>query len=413
MASGDALESCSRRAAARCAASRSATDSVLVDRPAHERMHEHGGVHPRQHLDPQHARRGRGGCLLVEPGQGGRVGEPTAIEDRHRPCERHGLRADTGNASDDAVAQRQYRGVVDHRSGGLVPFSRDRLQQLAQVERVAGGGGETRGAQGLVGSRNGHADHRGHRGRPQGAQGDPDGIGLGAQRVEQRHRGVGLVRAERHDQGDRQVGDPAGEVRQRVHRGRVDPMQVIHHEHHRRGLGEVRHEPVDPVQRGEAAFRGGHRRGAHAIRGEHPLGRGGGPREQVRTPGRRRDGQHQLEQLADHSERQAALQFATTRPQYPEPARGRFLRRGGQQCALAVPGRALDHDQGAAARTGPRPGRAEQVKLRPAFVQMPVAHVHHGPIRSLTALRRIFGTGAGYRSSLPLPAANSTDADRY
>ena len=152
-------------------------------------------------------------------------------------------------------------------------------------------------------------------------------------------------------------------------------MQVIHHEHHRRGLREVRHEPVDPVQRGEAALRGGGRRIAQAApEGEHPLGRSGGPREQVRTLGWCRGGHHRLEQLPDHPERQAALQLAAARPQHSEPARGRVRASGGQQRALAVSGRALDHDQDTATRAGPDARRAKRVQLRPAFVQMHSAH---------------------------------------
>ena len=100
-------------------------------------MHEHGRVHLRQHLDPPHERGDRGGRRFAEPGQDGRVGEPASVEDGHGPGERNGLGTDAGDAPDEAVAQRRYRGMVDRRGGRLPALVRDRLQQLAQVERVA------------------------------------------------------------------------------------------------------------------------------------------------------------------------------------------------------------------------------------------------------------------------------------
>jgi hypothetical protein len=218
----------------------------------------------------------------------------------------------------------------------------ERAEQLAQQQRVAGrclqaGGGEGRG--GIGSQRQGHepADRRGAERR------GPDRARRGAgELVEQLELGPRLEGPLRDREHDREIGDPVGEVGKEAQRRRVGPVRIVDHEHERAVRGQVDGQPVQPVERGVEALAaraqlGGverleQRRGEAGGSGQRPLSLlGREPREQ------------RLEELADHTEGEIALELATAGAGrgVAEPAGdGERL---AQQAALADARRALDH----------------------------------------------------------------------
>jgi hypothetical protein len=124
-------------------------------------------------------------------------------------------------------------------------------------------------------------------------------------------------------------------------------VRVVDREHQWRALREVDREPVERVQRGEGAIalrRPGrglvdgleHRLRPRARAREHPLALVG-------------LGEGRLEQLADDPIGELALELGAARAENAGSPLARHLAGGGEEAALADPGRPLDHDEAAVA----------------------------------------------------------------
>jgi len=112
------------------------------------------------------------------------------------------------------------------------------------------------------------------------------------------------------DDRDRQFLQPPPQVVQKAQRGLVSPVDVVDAQQQRAALGEVRAQPVEPVQDRERRVeqRAGHivlhRRDAEQRR--RAPGRAG---EELGPFRRRRRDQRGLEQLADQAIGEVAFQF--------------------------------------------------------------------------------------------------------
>jgi hypothetical protein len=248
----------------------------VVDRPAHQRVHERDGVLAREHLAAAHAPRRVGGGVGVEARERrGDLEPPAVAEHRHRPRQGHRLGARAGHAAQDALAERGDRGGA-HGLDLDPGVCRERAQQLAQVERVPGARREARLAQRLVGAGHLGADERGHRLRPQRRERDGDPARHGVELVDQLVGQAGLRGPQGRHERDRQVGDPPCEVAKRTSRRRVHPVQVVYRQQERRGQREVGREPVERVQGPEAGLRAAGALVVGLARGAQHAGGGGG-----------------------------------------------------------------------------------------------------------------------------------------
>ena len=128
-------------------------------------------------------------------------------------------------------------------------------------------------------------------------------------------------------------------------------MDVVDDQAERLGGGEIRAQPVEPVQDCE---RGIDARFTQVIGGrssrkrEQTSGNTGGASQELGTLGLRGIGKSRLEELTDDSEREIALELGPARAEHAHSARQRRSPRGRDQCRLADPGRPLDYDECAA-----------------------------------------------------------------
>jgi hypothetical protein len=128
-----------------------------------------------------------------------------------------------------------------------------------------------------------------------------------------------LAAAGRNDQGQRQPRDAAGEVVDKAQRRRVRPVNVVHQQRHRPAIGQVRHQPVQTVQRGKT--------GGILHRPRFGLGMLEQDAAKARRAGERCRALHvaefdqrPLQQLAHHPKGKARLELRRPRREHPQPA---------------------------------------------------------------------------------------------
>ena len=307
-------------------------------------MHEAGRRLGAQDLGPRQRRHRARHIRLVEPGHAGDRGQLRALAE-HGDRARHGRRvARQAREPQQHRARHRTRADRAHDGGmggvGLHGVGLERVQQLADEQRVAAGGAVARLPERAVGlaaqpARDEVADGvLAQRAGPDVCGGRVVGD-LGQQRR------VGRRVAAAHAGGDQHglTFEPAHEVGEEAQRRAVAPLQVVDLEQQRALGREVERQPVQAVQSGErrvAACR-------HAVAGggEHDLrgGRGAGQRRRV--------GDHALEQLADDAERELALELARARVEHERAVGARAAAELGEQARLADPGRALDQHRAA------------------------------------------------------------------
>ena len=318
---------------------------VVIDRTANEWVDERARLSRGQDLHAHQVARDDGSVRVGQPGEIGGCAQLGAAAE-HGGCagERHGVGAHPRDAARDPVGERrpgETRDRVRVIRGG-VGF--ERAQQLLEIEGIAGAGGMAGRAQ-LVGRiRAAAADDLGNgRGAERGRR-DAAEVRAGAQRIEQRGGSARLARPHRQEQDDREVADPAREMVERAQGRLVDPVQVVDHERQGGRGGEVRGEPVQAIEHGEACV------GSITLAAvDDPGRRCGRPGEQRSALGPRDARQGGFEELADHAVGQLALELAPARRPDAQAAGPCLLARELQQRALARPCGAFDDEPAAAA----------------------------------------------------------------
>ena len=251
------------------------------------------------------------------------------------------------------------------------PVGGQRREQLVHEERVAAGRAVADARE-----RRRHVAAQplgGERGRRDGGERGQvhDRLGAGRERVERLGVGGGLAGPRADHERDRQPADPAGQVGERAHRGRVGPVRVVDH-HRSAGPRAARFATSQnsPWSDGERRVRGRPLRG-RASTSATGAASAAGPGEQLRALGGRRGGQARLEELADHAERELALELAAAGVEQREPAPPRRARpRCRAARVLPMPGRALDPHERAAARRRVGHDAREEVELAVALEQL-------------------------------------------
>ena len=215
-------------------------------------------------------------------------------------------------------------------------------RQLRDQERIAAGHRVRPLDQLLLdraAERDGQAGAHPVRGERARAQGDAGRVGreLGERRPA---AGLGAAR-----EGDRQ-GEPvapAGHVGQREHGLLVAPVRVVHHQGERSRGGQVRDQPVNPVECGLEADR------AAAQVGQQPEGVRRRTGARGRACGGVQPGHLALEQRPHHPIGEVALELPRPRHQHVHPLLRGQRGEHPEHRALADAGRAVDHDQGSRA----------------------------------------------------------------
>jgi hypothetical protein len=201
-----------------------------------------------------------------------------------------------------------------------------------------------------------------------------DSAAASAARLQHGRVALGLRPPGRDDEGDRQLLEARHEEHQEPQRGGVRPVRVIDDHAQRPPLREVGAEPVEAVEDGERGVLVGDG-GLGALRGarqaEQPGGHAGRAPEELGRPLHRPE--RRLDELAHDAEGELALQLGTPGAEDAHPRRFGHRPGVGQQRGLAHARRALDHDEHAAAVTGPGEGavHARQVALS---LQQPTRH---------------------------------------
>jgi len=180
-------------------------------------------------------------------------------------------------------------------------------------------------------------------------------------------------------EGDRQPGQPVGQVEQEPQRRLIGPVQVIHGHQNRPRRAGVHRQPVQAVHHRERrlALRLRWRR-ADLVpetlqRDQRPPGRPGQQRLSLRYPG---PGQKRLEQLSRHAEGKAALQLSATPGHHPHSRLARALPGRSQQHGLADPSRAGDEQHATA--TGAR-GSHQRIDTRQLTLTLTQSARHNAP----------------------------------
>jgi hypothetical protein len=287
-----------------------------------------------------------GGRTGLDIGELGGMGELSSRpEHGRRGCQLARRRRKAAHAQEDRVRDRggehplnRARGVC----GGLDFVRGRRPQELLEQERTArarrqAGGGELRAR---LAQRLGHeVGDRLATQRPGPKQGNTLLRGQLACVLRGRSR---LACACGDDHGHRHSLDPAREVEQETQRDLVAPVDVVDHERQWPLLGQVRSQPVEPMEHrnpGLGALLG--RRGAHESSGEL-----GGSREECRSLLGRRLDDDGLEQLAREAAAEAALELGASRSEHVESVLGGQLRGGIEKRRLADARGPLDqHDR--------------------------------------------------------------------
>ena len=185
-------------------------------------------------------------------------------------------------------------------------------------------------------------------------------VRLGEQSLEQLRR-VGLDRrARRCEQQHGQLVQPPREVGDEAHRGRVDPVQVVHRDEQWTASREIGHEPVEAVDGGACRVRAGQGRVAPAASdSQDRRGDGCRPLEELRGLGAACE--QGVEELPNHAIGEVALELPAPGPQPVEAGIRCDHPSGVEQARLADPRRALDRHRCPAAR-GRRGGQLAQLR---------------------------------------------------
>ena len=213
-----------------------------------------------------------------------------------------------------------------------------RLLVAGGAERIVGGGRE-----GLSQERGGGLDAQ-RRGPDHGRERVRDDL------VEQPGIFTRLARPEPDDDRKGKTLDARQQIGQPAHRRKIAPVQVVDREQQRPLSGEVRRQPVEPMQRRQRCVGPG--LGLELLGVEERF-------RQCRRPGERfgslflgQGGEQRLEELAHDAERERPLELRASPAEHPHPglvAPGLDLR---HQRALADPGRPFDCQQHATGVAG-------------------------------------------------------------
>ena len=192
-----------------------------------------------------------------------------------------------------------------------------------------------------------------------------DGVGVG-DRAQRLLVGGRLAGARGDDEQQRQAAHPPGDVRERAHRRRVGPLDVVDEHDERAAQREVRGQPVERVEHRER--RVGHRRPGRDV--DERGGEAGRAAQQLRALLLARLGQARLEELADDAERELALELAAARLEHRHLAGAREGRGRRDQPGLADARLALEPDHAARAVGGGLDGLAERRQLGVALEEL-------------------------------------------
>ena len=347
---------------------------VLVDGGAHDRVHEGGAAVAAEHV----GRGQRVGRLRrrvgPDAGQRRRAVEVRVLtENRHRPRERHAVRAHAGQprehrARDRRRPEREHLAGAGARRREVVGGQRG--EQLDDEERVATARRRARRDE-LVVRRGAHpvADERADRRFAQRLRAQHAALRVG-------QHGVDQVAGRRGSHGQhhqrRRPSEAGSEVGEEPQRRRVRPLGIVDREQQRATPCEVRRQPVQAVEDAEERVRAGRERRARERRRE-----GRRPREQLGSLRLARPRQRRLEQLADDPEREVVLELGRAGREDGEPAVGRRAPGLCEQARLADAGRPDHREQRAVTGRRALEERGRQCQFGIALQQPCGASVLH------------------------------------
>jgi hypothetical protein len=319
----------------------------LIDRRPDQRVDEPKRRLGAQNIHPGQRDRRLGGGLVLQARQLGclvRLG--FVAQDRHRPRQPGRLRrqpreAHRHGARPGSRAQLTQAGHV--LVGGGQALGGDRVDQLAQQQRIAARLLVAGGAEAVVGVGQALAHQPGGGRSAQGRGPDHGGERIGDDLADQARVGARLPAPQPHHHPDAQALHPGQQVGQPAQRGQVAPVQVVDGQQQPPAGGHIRGQPVQAVQARQRRIPV--RLGRQAGRVKQRRGQPGRARQQLATLCRGQGGQQRLEQLADHAVGKRALQLraACAKDLHPGRLRPRFGLR--DQGGLADPGRPLERQQ--------------------------------------------------------------------
>ena len=211
---------------------------------------------------------------------------------------------------------------------------------------------------------------------------EPDDLGerVGPDRLEKLGGGAALVVSRGDDECRRQLLEPRQQEGEEAKGRHVGPVGVVHDEAGGPARGQIRAQPVEPVQHGERPVAGAGRialgRGGRTGQAESPSREARCARQQLLALGGRRCCERRLEQLANDSERELALQLGSAAPEDAHPARLGGRTRAGHERGLSHPGRAFDDDEAPVSFAGPVERRLHPRELVPALDQRRALRKH-------------------------------------
>ena len=313
-----------------------------VDAGAHERVDERK---PPAGLEDHRLGQGVGGArgrVLIEAGElrcQGRLG---------RVAE-HGDGASQGGAARWQAPQTGAHGPADAvraqlaGQAGILASRRDPppvelAEELPEQERVAAGRPLASSDEARIGLA-GQQLYREHGDRlvAQPARLKDCDLGDDEQLVEQLLHRAGLGRPGREHERQRHARQPAGEIDQPAQRSDIRPVRVVHRHQQRLRVGQIDHQPVEPVQSGKRRLGAGFRIGRKKDR----LRQRRRPGQQGFTLLRGTGHHHRFQQLPDDPERQLALQLTAPRRQNAHLGRRRGPS-GREQTRFADPRRPFE-----------------------------------------------------------------------
>jgi hypothetical protein len=204
----------------------------------------------------------------------------------------------------------------------------------------------------------GPAKQLGHRGLVEARGRQRHDIRIAEEGAEDPGPVVGIDRPGCEDQRERERLDPPRGVGEKPQRRLVCPVRVVDQHQQRSAFGEIRQQPVEPVQHVE--------RDRLLITDrvqQHRRRERRGPRQQPLALRRVCSSDRRLEALAHDPERIVDLQFAPARVEHDRPPRGGELPRRLQKRGLADPRLTLDHQR----RTHPSERHVKRLRKAPEF----------------------------------------------
>ena len=308
------------------------------------------------------------GALRGHPGERGRVPRLGGLEDCERARQRRGLarqaRKPRGHPARDGPRPERGDALRPRRVGRYALLRAGRRELLDEEWRPAGGlhrGGSERrcrdGAEPL-------GQDPGHRRLAERTRADDGGAGVALEDAEHGVALAGLARSQGEHEREGELVQARAQEGEEAQRRGVGPVGVVDEQQQRALRGQVRAEPVEAVEHGEARVRSGRRGTRVAARQPEQVG-GMAARalEQALPPRRAGLRERRLEQLPGHPEGELALALGAAGTQHPHPLRGGLGARRRQQRRLAHPGGALDEDERAGSRAGRAEGRREPPEL--------------------------------------------------